>query len=99
MLWPVPVCSRNADAQLSNGLEVMVKCGKKPSPRPAVLSRCLCSYVSEQGSTLAPSSYVVTVEAVSLLPNNLQEGELFLPVGPRESSVHAACYCTSTFLH
>lgn len=46
----------------------------------AALIRFLCSYASEQGSTLAPASSLVPGEAMSPVPNALQEGELFLSV-------------------
>ena len=54
-----------------------VKCSKKLAPRLAA-SRCLCSYASEQGSMLAPtSSFVPRGRAMTLLMHS-QEGELFL---------------------
>ena len=67
-----------------------VKCSKKLAPRLAALSRCLCSYASEQGSMLAPtSSFVPRGRAMTLLMHS-QEGELFLSIALRGSPDHTA---------
>lgn len=60
------------------------------APRLVALSRCLCSYPNEQGSSLTPTSSFLPGEAMSPLPNALQEGELFLTEQPMGSSDHAA---------
>ena len=64
-----------------SGSDCIVKCNKKQAPRFAAFSRCL----------------FVPREAVPLLPNALQEGEVFLPVWPRGSSDHTA-HCQGELL-
>lgn len=51
--------SQKSSCRIMQGLESMVKFSKKLAPRCALLSRCLCSYAKEWGSTLEPTSSFV----------------------------------------
>ena len=57
-LWPVLVCPRKTVSQPHSSLEFIVKCSKMTAPRFFALIRHFCSYASEQGSTLLPTSYL-----------------------------------------
>lgn len=61
------------------GSEFMVNSNTQGA-RVAALSGSLCSYTGKQGSSMMSIGSFAGGEAVSLLPNALQAGELLLPV-------------------
>lgn len=60
----------------------MVKCSKKLAPRFAALSRCLCFYASERGSTLVPTSTLSPERPCHVSQMHSKKGNCFSPSNP-----------------
>ena len=77
MLGMASVCLVSAVAPTHRNLKFRVKCSRKPASKLAALSRCLCPYAKELGSTMQPTGSLVPGEAVPPLADTLQEGGTF----------------------